>query len=775
VTGAPEPAPRPPGGAKKPERAPFSLATPLAEVEGIGPSLARGLKTLGLTNVGRLIAHLPLRHEHLEAEAAIVELTPGSIISARGEVTATRFVQHRTPRFEAVLVDPTGRLDLVWFHMGYLRDKIHAGMRLRVQGKLARRGRFLQVINPKWDAIEDEADPAPREERLRPVYPASERVKSVQIERAVGEVLERALPLIEDHLPEEFRRERNLPSLAEAYRAQHAPREEEEIAASRRRLAYDELLLLQLGVHLKRAHLRRTLRAPALAWSEAIDRHVRERLPFALTPAQDHVVKDIARDLSSPVPTNRLIQGDVGSGKTVVALYAMLMAAASRHQAALMAPTEILAEQHYASISRVLSGARVRLGLLTGATPAAERRATLGALGRGEIDMLVGTHALLTERVAFKSLAVVVLDEQHRFGVHQRASLREKGTVAQKTGTGVTASADLVTPHVLVMTATPIPRTLAMTLFGDLDVSVIAQLPPGRTPVRTRVVGAERRDEVYAWVRSKLEAGDQAYIVAPAIDAGSGAEDPGLESAAPGAEKKATRRGKNAAAGAAAEAGAGAAGERKAGAQGTPTAAPLANVRALMEELQAGPLAGKRLAALHGRLKPETRDTIMGRFRAGQIDALVATTVIEVGIDVPNATVIVVENADRFGLAQLHQLRGRVGRGSKASACVLVGDPVTDDGRSRLEAMEKTTDGFALAERDLELRGPGELFGARQSGLPPFKVADLGRDLELLALARRDAAAWIDQSPGLSRAEETVLRRRLLKAYGDALGLVDVG
>ncbi|MFG0286219.1 MAG: ATP-dependent DNA helicase RecG [Phycisphaerales bacterium JB039] len=693
-----------------------SLLSPVEQIPGLGPPLARRLHAAGLTSLGKLVAHLPFRHERHEAEAPIAQIAPGSIVSARGEITATRLAggYGKKRRFEAVLHDGQARLDLVWFNQPYLREKIQPGMRLRVQGKAQKYGGGLQLTNPKYETLRDEGDePAPADARLRPVYPASEKIRSDEIERAMVAALPVALPLIEDHLPEEFRRSKRLPALAEAYRMLHAPETEAEAAAGRRRLAYDELLLLQLGVHMKRAHLRSALKAPALKWSEAIDTRIRRRLPFALTGAQDRVIEEIAGDLSRSAPTNRQNQGDVGSGKTGVALYAMLMAVASKRQGALMAPTELLAEQHFASLSRLLEGSDVRMALLTGATATADRDSILRALEAGAIDILVGTHALITQRVRFASLAVAVIDEQHRFGVAQRAQLREKGT-----GDGA------VTPHVLVMTATPIPRTMAIALFGDLDISTIDELPPGRTPIRSRLVPPAMWAEVYGYVRKRLDDGEQAYIVAPTIDSGEG-----------------TAR----------------------------------NVRTLMRALEEGELAGKKLAAMHGRLKRDTRERIMERFRLGRIDALVATTVIEVGVDVPNATVMVVEHAERFGLAQLHQLRGRVGRGEKASLCVFIGEPATAEAEQRLKTIADTTDGFKLAEADFNIRGPGEMFGTRQSGLPPFKVADLMRDIKLLDMARRDAAAWIERSPELAAPEEALLRRRLMKAYGEEFGLADVG
>lgn len=694
----------------------ITLRTPVTAIPGIGPARAEALRALGVRNIGQLVAYLPFRHEFEAGEDKLVNLQPGGVVSARGEVTATRVVRGRKTRFEAVLADETGRLDLVWFNGAHLVKSIHPGMHIRVQGKSrthAVRTYGIQLVNPRWERVREDEPPVgagPGADRLRPVYPASESIESRAIEGAIEKILARALPLIEDHFPEQFRREREMPSLADAHRMMHRPDNEQEILSARRRLAYDELFMLQLAVQLRRAKLRRETRAPALKWSERIDAHIRERIPFTLTPGQDSAVREIAKDLQKETPANRLIQGDVGSGKTVVALYAMLMAVASNKQAAIMAPTELLAEQHYLNIVALLKGSTVRVELLTGAQAKEDRESTLARIESGDADIVIGTHALLTERVRFADLAVAIIDEQHRFGVHQRATLREK------------ADDPTSTPHTLVMTATPIPRTLALTIFGDLDVSNIQGLPPGRQPISTRVVGTEQRDEVYAFVRERLDQGDQAYIVLPAIDDSDS----------------------------------------------------LRGVRSTLAWLEQSHFAGKRVAALHGQLKRDTREHVMERFRSGLIDALIATTVIEVGVDVPNAAIIVIEQAERFGLAQLHQLRGRVGRGPNKSVCILIGEAVTPDAVLRLDAMKAIADGFQLAEKDFEIRGPGEMLGLKQAGAPPFKVADLARDHDLLRMARRDAAAWIERSPDLADPSEELLRTRMLRAHGQWLGLVDV-
>ena len=715
---------------------PWLLTTPLSDIRAITDRQAELLRAMGITRLGHLIAHLPSRYEKIEAETAIRDLVAGQIVTARGTITATRPVRKgRLPRLEAVVVDETGRLDLVIFNAPRWRmEQLKPGVRVRVMGKPQTRGPGLQMANPKIEVLREVgggSEPGLADERVRPVYPATEEFKSQDIEKVITKVLDAALPLIEDHLPEPYRRERSLPELREAYRIMHAPQSLDEALIARRRLAYDELLMLQIGVHMKRAHLRESLRAPALKWNEAIDKHIRARLPFTLTAGQDEVVKELAKDLASPTPTNRLIQGDVGSGKTVVALYAMLMAVASQRQASLMAPTELLAEQHFFSITRMLHGSNVRVELLTGSTGRAERESVLARLAAGDIHILIGTHALLTESVQFKSLAVAVIDEQHRFGVHQRAALREK------------ASDEHTTPHVVVMTATPIPRTMAITLFGDLDVSTVRGLPPGRTPIKTRVLPPEHRELAYAEIERRVLNGEQAYYVVPAIDPTHTEGDVVGEGAG------------------------------------------IRDLRTVHKEMEARfalVLGGVRVGVVHGQLSRNSREPVMERFRSGKVQVLLATTVIEVGVDVPNATLMVVDNADRFGLAQLHQLRGRVGRGRKESLCLLIGGDVPGAAadtaaaaQQRLTVLEKTADGFEIAEKDLELRGPGELFGSRQSGLPPFKVADLMRDRELLGMARRDAAAWVARSPRMDGDADRLIVRRLVKAFGKELGLADVG
>jgi len=696
----------------------ITLITPIEQIVE-GDERAASFRRLELRCVADLLRHLPMRYEYEQPEQTIADARrvleqPGvdkANIAVRGEVTDLKFVPSRRPRLEVMLSDDTDSIHVMWFNTPWLKKQIHAGMYLHLHGTARRKGHEIHLINPKWRNVNPDQPPDNRPGRWKPIYPAGETLASRDIEKVIDHVLQPALGHLEDHLHEGYRRHAEIPTLAEAYRMAHRPESESEHKEGRRRLALDELLLLQLGVMLKRYHRQQTLTAIPLKYNEALDQHITDRFPFELTDAQRQVIDEIVTDLQKTRPMNRLLQGDVGSGKTAVALYAILLAVAGGHQGAIMSPTELLAEQHFASITEMLSGSKVTIELLTGSHSAPQRQDIERRLANGDIDIVIGTHALLTENVQFHSLAVAVIDEQHRFGVHQRATLRSK------------SDAPTTAPHALVMTATPIPRTLSLTVFGDLDISTIRDLPPGRQPIITRRVDPTQRDKVYDYAAQRLAAGEQVYVVVPVIDASE---------------------------------------------------TGLVDLRSHVQWLQHGPFDGRRIAAVHGRLKREQREAIMYRFRKGEIDAIIATTVIEVGVDVPNATMMIIENADRFGLAQLHQLRGRVGRGEQRSLCVLIGDPQTEDAEARLNAMVETNDGFEIAERDLRIRGPGELFGARQSGLPPFHVADLSRDLDLLRMARRDAQAWIEENPTLAGKRDALLKKRLLKAHGEALGLGDV-
>lgn len=712
------------------EPAPWTLSSDVAAIAGVGKRRSRLFAKLGIRTISDLLRHFPMRYEYESAEGTIDELAVDWIGQVRGKVVASRWVAgKRKGRFEVTLADETGRLNVLWFNAGYLRQKIHPSQMLRVQGKVKMRGGYPQMVNPRWELIDEEDDQPPGEgDRYRPIYPATEDLPSRVIEQTISQVFEAALSQVVDPLPRKLLDHHAMPDLAQAIRHAHFPANPDQAKQARRRLAYNELLLLQLGIAMKRAYVRQRQVAPALRHSQAIHQHICQRFPFELTAAQAQVIEQIAHDLTRTKPMNRLLQGDVGAGKTVVALYALLMAVANRKQGALMAPTELLAEQHFSSISRMLAGSNVRLGLLTGGhttSGSAKRKDILNSIAAGDYDIVVGTHALITDAVQFHDLAVAVIDEQHRFGVMQRAGFRIGASQSEMDQHGRRR-----VPHHLVMTATPIPRTLSLTVFGDLDVSTIRGLPPGRSPVVNRVVGQEKVDQVYAYLGQRVADGQQAYVVVPTID------DTGQE-----------------------------------------TSRQLKNVKDHAKLLQQKLGESVRVEAMHGRLKRETREQIMTGFRAGKTQVLVATTVIEVGVDVPHATIMVIEHAERFGLAQLHQLRGRIGRGNHGtqSLCVFVAEPTTTEGAQRLEAIAGTNDGFKVAEMDLEIRGMGEFFGTRQHGLVPLRVAEIPADMDLLQLARRDAQEMIHNDPLLADESHGRLRRLMLQQYGQAMGLIDVG
>ncbi len=733
----------------------IALDTPVQFIAGVGSRKATLFANLGITTIAALIKHLPMRYEFEFDERPIDSLVPDEIGYARGELITTRLVgRGRKARFEATLQDTSGRLLLTWFAGAYLRHKLHPGSIIQVHGKVKDYRGYLQMVNPKWsptnlsqsqttDTNDDKesnvdgnsmtltrvddakcnADSNTMQNldvddgRLQPVYPATERLTSMMIRETIQKVLRAVVTQIEEHLPEDLRHKRALPTLANAYQMIHQPQSEDEVANARRRLAYDELLFLQLGVAMRRHQLQANNHAIPLVWNGVVDSHIRKLFTFELTKSQNSVVDEIRHDLVKTQPMNRLLQGDVGSGKTAVALYAILLAVNAGTQAALLAPTEILAEQHYISISNLLENSKVNVELMTGKMPASDRKDIATRLANGDIDLIIGTHALLSKTTVFKQLALVVIDEQHRFGVEQRAVLRE--------ATKNESQSEPTIPHTLVMTATPIPRTLSLTVFGDLDISTISELPPGRTPIITRVVQPAQSEKVYQYIAERLEKGEQAYIVVPIIEESANAD--------------------------------------------------LKNLRSHMDTLEHGILHPFHIAALHGRLKRETRERIMDRFRRKKIDALIATTVIEVGIDVPNATMMIIEHAERFGLAQLHQLRGRVGRGVDQSLCVLIAKPTTDDASQRINAIAETNDGFVIAEKDFEIRGMGEIFGTKQSGIAPFKAANLPKDFGLLRVAREDAMKLIALDPVLiDNQRHILLRKRFMKACGKYFNISDV-
>ena len=603
--------------------------------------------------------------------------------------------------------DDTGRLLCVWFNPRFLREEdFPAGREMLFTGKVDFY-RGPQMVSPQHElADEGEMLFGPR---ILPIYPLTEDLNQNALRRVMKEAVGESAGLVEDMFDAAYLKEHNLPALADAIRNIHFPDAPQAAAQARRRLAYDELFLLELGMAQRRRDIRREDAGLSFEVTPEIDQRIRRRFPFKLTGAQERAIAEIAADMRSPKAMNRMLQGDVGSGKTVVALYAMLVAVANHYQAALMAPTEILATQHYETIQRYLAGSRVRTALLVGGRSARERKQDLERVAAGEADLVVGTHALVEGDVAFKNLGLVVVDEQHKFGVIQRAKLRQKGRH----------------PDVLVMTATPIPRTLALTVFGDLDLSTLDEMPPGRQPVKSKWYPPEKLDAAYEFIRARITAGEQAFVVYPLVEESEALD---LKAATTSAE-----------------------------------------------HLQRKVFPEFRIALLHGRMRPDEKDRVMAEFRAGRYHILVSTVVIEVGIDIPNATIMVIEHAERFGLAQLHQLRGRIGRGSRPSFFLLFAEPKSDEPRKRLDIICSTTDGFRIAEEDLKLRGPGEFFGTRQHGLPELRVADIINDYALLQLARRDAFRIVADDPGLAKPEHAKIRARLEETFKNRLDLIRIG
>lgn len=668
------------------------------ELRGVDQRTASSLLTAGISTVLDLLQHYPRRYLDRTRQAQIAELLPGDEATVFGEVRSahSRKLRGRRILTTVVIGDQTGRINLVFFNQQWREKQLRVGLEVLVHGKFVVFRGQRQMTSPVVDLVGDKTG------RIVAVYPQSEKagLTTWKLAALVAEALKRSgLRGFADPLPQELCNRFGFVARQQALRGIHLPSSMEEMQQARRRLVFDELFRVQLELLRRKRSIERETRGVIHDMSAKLVDRFHSQLRFALTGAQRRVNAEIANDMSARYPMHRLLQGDVGSGKTLVAVTALLTAVQGGYQGAFMAPTEVLAEQHYLAVKDMLAGLIVpeptsllgerRLGveLLTNSVGAAQRRKVLGELITGRVDIVIGTHALIAEKVQYKSLGLVVVDEQHRFGVEQRAALRDKGETV-----GV--------PDVLVMTATPIPRTAAMTIYGDLDVSKLDEMPPGRTPITTHwAQGTLAEGEVWEMVRAEVAQGRQAYVVCALIEESATIEVRSAEDT--------------------------------------------------FAELSDGELAGLRVGLLHGRVSPGDKKATMDSFRAGFLDVLVATTVIEVGVDVPNATVMVVLDADRFGIAQLHQLRGRVGRGHHQSYCYLLGDPTTNEGQARLEALVASTDGFELAEVDLELRGEGTIMGERQKGRNDLRLASLRRDKEWVQLARESALEIIDQDPDL--------------------------
>lgn len=684
------------------------LATPVQYLKGVGPQRGELLARLELFYASDVLFHFPRDYEDLSDLRKIADLEEDKPLSIRGVIEEVELRETGPGRsMLGVLVrQDRDHLRALWFNMPYLQQQFRAGQQVLLFGKARQRGFRWEMTHPRVQNVDDDED-TPR--GLLPIYPLTEGLNQTQMRRIARSVLETCLDAVDEVFPSAFLASHNLAPIREALSAIHFPASRAALDQARIRLVYQELLVLQLALALRRQSIAQDGAAPLLEATAKIDARIRWRFPFELTPGQNQSIAEISADMARPVPMNRLLQGEVGSGKTVVALYATLLAVAHRCQAAIMAPTEVLARQHADVLGKFLEASQVRTMLLSGGQTASERKATLEAIRAGEVDVVIGTQAIVESGAEFAKLGLVVIDEQHKFGVRQRASLRQAGQ----------------NPHYLVMTATPIPRTMAMTLFGDLDVSTLRDTPPGRQQVHTYLPTEAERSKWWEFFRKKLREGRQGFVVVPLVE----------ES----------------------------------------TQWQAANLNETFERLSHGELADFRLGLLHGRLSSAEKESAMADFRSGKIQVLISTSVVEVGIDVPNATVMTIDGAERFGLAQLHQLRGRISRGSHPGYCCLLAETQTEDALQRLKALVKSTDGFELSEIDFQLRGPGELVGTRQHGLPPLRIADLLRDGAAVELARHDAQQMVAADPGMSRPENARLRRMVLARYGQALELGDVG
>lgn len=689
---------------------------PLQSLRGLGEKRAAGLRAAGLATIGDLLHYYPRRYLDRSNVREIVSLKPDEEATVVGKVVSMGLKRGHKNRFILVISDGTDYLSCVWFSkLVYWQKIFKIGEWLAVSGKVSRFA-GLQITHPEFDRLgqSGEGDPI-HTGKIIPLYPSGEALARLGYDsrgfrRLLMQTLKEHKGRIPEILPAPILKKHGLLGLAEALQHIHFPATFAALDEAQRRLKFDELFFMELLVALRKQHWSELKKGIAFLRVGELVRTLAEQLPFTLTQAQKKVLHEIRADMKRPQPMNRLLQGDVGSGKTIVAVFSMIIAVENGYQAAIMAPTEILAEQHYLTIKRLLQGLQAHVVLLIGGQSKADRENVMADIISGRADIIVGTHALIQESVSFPKLGLVIIDEQHRFGVVQRAILREKGT----------------SPDVLVMTATPIPRTLSMTVYGDLDVSILNERPALRKRIKTYAVDQAKRPQVYHYVRKEVLAGAQAYIVFPLVEE---TEKSDLKAATESYEK-----------------------------------------------MKAGFFSGVSLGLLHGRMTTAEKDEVMSAFKQGAHQILVSTTVIEVGVDVPNATLMIIEHAERFGLTQLHQLRGRVGRGEKQSHCILIayGQP-SPEAQRRLQTLTETDDGFRIAEVDMELRGPGEYFGTRQHGLPELTLADVSKDFAALTIARKDAFELVAADPQLRKNENLSLREYFLKHYREKFDLATVG
>lgn len=694
----------------------LSIDTPVQYVKGIGPKRAGVLNKSQIFTVSDLLSYFPRRYLDRSNVQTIGQLHSGEEVTVVGKVYSSEVAAGRRKRLIVLVSDGTGFLQCVWFQgINYVSKTLKTGDTVAFSGKVTYY-RGPQLVHPEYDKLSDSEDKdTVHTRRIIPMYPSTDGLSKSGLDsrgfrRILHDITHLGFPTVKETLTSEIVDRLDLLPLSESLKNIHFPENWALFKKAQHRLKFEELFFIQLFLGIQRSQ--RKMKREGIAFQHVGEktRELVDGLPFELTDAQKRVLREIHQDMKDLKPMNRLLQGDVGSGKTIVALIAMLIAVENGYQAALMAPTEILAEQHYLTLHKWLESLGAKVALLKGSQKSKEKQEIYESLQKGEIDIVVGTHALIQENVQFQNLGFVVVDEQHRFGVLQRSNLMKKGTH----------------PDVLVMTATPIPRTLALTLYGDLDVSILNELPKGRKPIRTVWRGENKRELIYDFIHDEVKKGRQAYIVYPLVEE---SEKLDLAAATEG-----------------------------------------------FEALSKNQFKDCKMALLHGRMKAEEKEETMQAFKKGDVQILVTTTVIEVGVDVPNATIMLIEHAERFGLTQLHQLRGRVGRGQQKSTCILLSQfPISDDGKMRLKTMTQTQDGFKIAEVDLEIRGPGEIFGTRQHGVLNFKVADLATDSPILELARKEAFALVDADPDLERPENEIVRKTYKKRYAHQIGLIEVG
>jgi ATP-dependent DNA helicase RecG len=703
-----------------------NLKTPIRYFKGVGPKKSEYLQRLGIMTAEDMLFYLPSRYEDRSRFTAIRDVKLGESQVIRGDIltVTSRRARSGAAVVQATVADGTGFIHATWFNQPYLKDQFKKGQKLVLYGKVEHFDR-LQIMQPEYEVIEDGGADSVHMGRIVPVYSLTDKITQKYLRSIAFQAVAKCHNQVQEALPTYILAREKLVDLKFALSNIHFPASFENLDKAYRRIVFDEFFMLQLALALRKKDAASKEAALKLeAQGELVD-SFKKALPFEFTEAQKKAIKEIEHDMSSGRPMNRLLEGDVGSGKTAVAAYALTLCVQNGYQGVLMAPTEVLARQHFIVLSELLMPLGVNIELLVSGIDAKAKEGIYSGIRNGEIDLVIGTHAIIQEPVEFKALGLVVIDEQHKFGVTQRSILRQKG----------------YSPHVLVMTATPIPRTLALTVYGDLDISIIKELPKGRKPIATYWVEEEKRRSMYGFIREELEKGRQAYVVCPTIERRSSLV---VRESSGGKKELYDENGAKSAV-------------------------------ETFEKLRDEVFKGYEVALIHGRMSVAEKDKVMKDFKKGKIKVLVATVVIEVGVDVPNATIMLIENAERFGLSQLHQLRGRIGRGEHESYCILLADPKTDEAEKRLKAIEGTLDGFQIAEQDLDIRGPGEFFGTRQHGLPELRFGDILKDFDIMEQARRAAFDLVSKDPEFKEEHHRQLKHRLNVRFKGKMELIKVG